>query len=114
MDRFACLSAPPRQLPESSWRDFPVVSALSQPLPLTAVVKFESALFTQFTNLLGCHRTRTTACHPVANGSVERLHRQLKAALCAQASLDDLLDNLSLVLLVLRSTFRSDFDYSVA
>ena len=39
--------------------------------------QFESALFLALTNLLGTKRVRTTAYHPIANGLVERFHRQL-------------------------------------
>ncbi len=40
---------------------------------------------------------RTTAYHPVANGIVERLHRQLKAALMAHAVRQHWVDNLPIV-----------------
>ena len=43
--------------------------------------QFESALWDQLTRLLGIQRIRTTAYHPIANGLIERFHRQLKAAL---------------------------------
>jgi len=43
--------------------------------------QFKSALWEQLTRLLGIQRIHTTAYHPIANGMVERLHRQLKAAL---------------------------------
>ncbi|CAH8602890.1 unnamed protein product [Schistosoma mattheei] len=45
--------------------------------------QFESRLFQQLTELLGIKRIRTTSYHPMANGMVERLHRQLKASLTA-------------------------------
>ncbi|WP_432422672.1 DDE-type integrase/transposase/recombinase [Streptococcus dysgalactiae] len=40
--------------------------------------------FDNLLKTLGCKHVRTTAYHPQANGLVERLHRQLKAALRAQ------------------------------
>nr|XP_012235009.1 PREDICTED: uncharacterized protein LOC105679520 [Linepithema humile] len=43
--------------------------------------QFESELFKQLARLTGSQHIRTTAYHPVANGMVERLHRQLKAAI---------------------------------
>ena len=43
--------------------------------------QFESSLWEQLTRLLGIQRIHTTAYHPIANSLVERLHRQLKAAL---------------------------------
>ena len=46
--------------------------------------QFESALWKQFTQLLGTKHLRTTAYHPIANGLIERFHRHLTAALKAQ------------------------------
>jgi cleavage and polyadenylation specificity factor subunit 1 len=43
--------------------------------------QFESFLFRHLNILTGTTRIRTTAYHPAANGMVERLHRQLKAAI---------------------------------
>jgi len=43
--------------------------------------QFESLNFNNTIKLLGIKRVRTTAYHPQANGLVERLHRQLKAAI---------------------------------
>ena len=43
--------------------------------------QFESDLFKQLLQTLGSTRIRTTSYHPIANGMVERLHRQLKATL---------------------------------
>ena len=45
--------------------------------------QFESHLWQAFTELLGAKHLRTTAYHPMFNGLVERLHRQLKAAIKA-------------------------------
>ena len=70
--------------------------------------QFESALFTRLCNFLGCERNRTTAYHPAANGMVERLHRQLKASLMSADNAAHWVDNLSLVLLGIRSTFKPD------
>ncbi|MBA4719449.1 MAG: transposase family protein [Nitrosopumilus sp.] len=53
--------------------------------------------------LLGAQLHRTTAYHPQANGVVERLHRQLKAALKARLVGPAWMDELPLVLLGLRS-----------
>ncbi|KAL4083017.1 hypothetical protein QTP88_028347 [Uroleucon formosanum] len=43
--------------------------------------QFESTLFRATSVILGFKRIRTTACHPAANGLVERFHRVLKAAI---------------------------------
>ena len=43
--------------------------------------QFESHLWKAFTALLGTKHIRTTAYHPMSNGLVECLHRQLKAAI---------------------------------
>ena len=75
--------------------------------------QFESGLWSQLMNLLGIHRTRTTAYHPCANGLVERFHRQLKAALMARSSNTWVLD-LPLVLLGIRSSLKVDLKCSAA
>jgi transposase InsO family protein len=43
--------------------------------------QFESKLFEELCRLLGIKHFRTTTYHPARNGMVERLHRQLKAAI---------------------------------
>ena len=55
----------------------------------------------------------TTAYHPQSNGMVERLHRQLKAALRAAAP-TQWTDALPLVLLGIRSTLKEDIGCSAA
>ncbi|XP_064463210.1 uncharacterized protein LOC135374130 [Ornithodoros turicata] len=56
----------------------------------------------------------TTAYHPAANGMVERLHRQLKAALCSQPEPTNWVDHLPWVLLGLRSSLKQDLKCSSA
>ncbi|GBN38103.1 hypothetical protein AVEN_260442-1 [Araneus ventricosus] len=48
--------------------------------------QFESRLFRDFARLLGVKVVHATPYHPQANGSVERLHRQLKSAVWAHCN----------------------------
>ena len=59
------------------------------------------------------HRIRTTAYHPQANGLVQRLHRQLKAALTAHCG-SHWVDILPVVLLGIRTTVKQDIGCSAA
>ena len=61
--------------------------------------QFESDLWRQLMKLLGTKRIHTTAYHPIANGLVERFHRQLKTALKAQSNNTSWASHLPLVLL---------------
>ena len=70
--------------------------------------QFESALWTQLMHLLGSKRIRTTAYHPIANGFIERLYRQLKAALKSQPNPTHWVDSLPLVLLGIRTALKED------
>lgn len=74
--------------------------------------QFESALFDQLIKTLGCHRIRTTAYHPAANGLVERFHRQLKASITAVAK--DWCDALPLILLGIRNAVKEDLQHTPA
>ena len=56
----------------------------------------------------------TTSYHPAANGLVERLHQQLKAALIARADRVDWVDHLPMVLLGMRTAWRVELDASPA
>ncbi|CAI2737064.1 unnamed protein product [Dicrocoelium dendriticum] len=76
--------------------------------------QFESILFSNITNILGCQRIRTTAYHPQANGLVERLHRHIKTALMAHNNPSQWCDLLPLVLLQLRTMFRQTLQCSPA
>ena len=68
--------------------------------------QFESCLWKALTQLLGTKHTRTTAYHPIANGLVERFHRQLKSALKASPHPEHWIDMLHLVLLRIRTYSR--------
>lgn len=70
--------------------------------------QFQSTLFPEFTNLLGTKHITTTAYHPCANGSVERFHRQLKAARTASEDTRSWIERLPLVMLALRSVVKED------
>ena len=76
--------------------------------------QFESALWTQLMQLLGSKRIRTTAYHPIANGLIERLHRQLKAALKAHHNPAHWTEILPIVLLGIRTAVKEDIGCSTA
>ena len=76
--------------------------------------QFESSLWQQLTKLLGTKRVRTTAYHPIANGLVERFHRQLKTALKAQPNADNWVHHLPMVLLGIRTALKEDLHCSAA
>ena len=83
-------------------------------VPTDRGAQFESQLFTSLLKFLGSTRILTTSYHPCANGLVERFHRQLKASLYAQANPLNLLQNLPLVLLGIRSALKPDVGGSAA
>jgi transposase InsO family protein len=76
--------------------------------------QFTSDLWQELSNVLGIASSTTTAYHPQANGMVERLHRQLKAALKARLDGPKWMDELPLVLLGVRSSWREGADNSAA
>lgn len=76
--------------------------------------QFECHLFKALTALLGARHLRTTSYHPSSNGIIERLHRQLKAALMCHAPASQWTDALPLVLLGMRSAWKEDLQTSPA
>lgn len=74
--------------------------------------QFESDLFRRLMSLFATTRTRTTAYHPCANGMIERVHRQLKAALMCHS--DSWVRALPSVLLGMRSAFKEDLKATAA
>jgi transposase InsO family protein len=69
--------------------------------------QFESELFHSFSKLLGTEKLRTTAYNPSSNGMVERLHRQLKAAIKCKDS-ENWVASLPSVLLGIRCAIKDD------
>ena len=76
--------------------------------------QFASTLFTSFFPRFGIRYILTTAYHPAANNMVERFHRQLKPALRSQLQPHPWSENLTLVLLDIRSSLKPDLGASVA
>ena len=68
--------------------------------------QFTGALWRDLLEQLGVTSLSTMAYHPQANGMVERMHRQLKAALKARLNDASWMDELPLVLLGMRSAWR--------
>ena len=75
--------------------------------------QFQSNLWTALTTLLGSKRARTTSYHPLANGLVERFHRQLKAALKTRPQ-STWVESLPLVLLGIRTALKEDLHCTAA
>ena len=74
--------------------------------------QFTASLWRKLCELFGIQTNTTTAYHPQGNGMVERLHRQLKAAIMAREEKADWMEHLPLVLLGIRSAWRADLDGS--
>ena len=76
--------------------------------------QFESALWAQLTRLLGSQRIHSTAYHPIANGLIERLHRQLKAALKTYPTPERWMTSLPMVLLGVHTALKEDIHCTAA
>ena len=73
----------------------------------------ESKLFEELCRLLGIKHLRTTAYHPASNGMIERLHRQLKAAIkCYDMS--NWVEILPIILLGIRTAIKKDLNATAA
>jgi transposase InsO family protein len=75
--------------------------------------QFEFQLFHSLAKLCGIQLSRTTACHPAANGLVKRVHRTLKAAIICHAD-QHWTEALPLALLGIRTSFKENLQASVA
>ena len=58
--------------------------------------------------MLGCKWFHTTSYHPMANGMIERFHRQFKSVLKAYSNALDWVDSLPMALLGIRTTLKQD------
>lgn len=76
--------------------------------------QFISELWRGLNDMLGITHNITTAYHPQANGIVERMHRQLKAALKARLNSSSWMNELPMALLGIRTAWREDTDCSPA
>jgi cleavage and polyadenylation specificity factor subunit 1 len=76
--------------------------------------QFDSTLWENLMRLLGSKRIRTTSYHPIANGLIERFHRQLKSARKAQLTPNHWIDALPLVLLGIRTALKEDIRCTTA
>ena len=76
--------------------------------------QFEFDLWSKLMKLLGTKHIHTTSYHPIANGLVERFHRQLKGALKAHQCPGHWADTLPLVLLGIRTAIKEDISCTAA
>ena len=76
--------------------------------------QFESTLWKNLMHLLGTHRIRTTAYHPISNGLVERFHRQLKGALKCLPDTTHWTKALPIILLGIRTAIGQDCRFTSA
>ena len=76
--------------------------------------QFESHLWQQLMKILGTHRIRTTAYHPMSNCIIECFHHILKATLRAHGQHTPWINTLPLVLLGIRAAVKEDLGCSAA
>lgn len=75
--------------------------------------QFEADLFQQLTHMTGTKRWRTTAYHRQANGMVEKLHRQLKAAIKCHET-ESWTKVLPVILMGIRAAWKEDLKATAA
>ena len=68
--------------------------------------QFESTLWSSLMQLLGCRHIRMTSYHLIANGMIERFHRQLKSILKSYPNTADWTTALPMALLGIRTTLK--------
>ena len=74
---------------------------------------YRNAVFAGLCRLLGVTHLRMSAYHPASNGIVDRLHRQLKAAVkCHDTS--NWIEILPIVLLGIRTAMKEDLNVTIA
>ena len=76
--------------------------------------QFTSQLWQDLNRLLGIASHNTTAYHAQANGLIERMHRQLKAALECRLKGTNWMNELPMVMLGIRTAWREDINCSPA
>ncbi|XP_033213973.1 uncharacterized protein LOC117171038 [Belonocnema kinseyi] len=103
-----------KQVPMSgtSWQE-PLFLGVSLRITTVQRRQFEAQLFQEVNNILGSKHFRTTAYHPQANGLVERLHRQMKAAILYHVT-ERWTEVLPFVMLGIRSAWRKDLEATPA
>ena len=76
--------------------------------------QFESTLWGHLMQLLGCKQICTTAYHPIANGIIERFHRQLKSSLKSYPNPTNWTAILPIILLGIHTTLKDDLQCTAA
>jgi Integrase core domain len=76
--------------------------------------QFTSATWACLASKLGFKHVLTSSYHPQSNGMVERLHRQIKDALCARACSNAWAEHLPWVMLGIRAAPKEDSGISSA
>ena len=76
--------------------------------------QFESSLWSQLMKIIDTQCTRTTTYYPIANGLVERLHMQIKAAIKCLSNPNDWISGLHWILLGIHTAFKENIGCSSA